>query len=166
MRFLLALCVVVGCTLCGSAMAGAMRRRVRLLESLSQGLRVLRLHMVSMFEPVQQGLRASGCDVLTAVADGMTPGVSAREAWARVLRTQRRRGGGIDALNPEDIAVLNALFEQLGESGRDQQDILLTGTCAALERQIAAARKRTDEADKLYVSLGALTGLMIALVLI
>ena len=52
------------------------------------------------------------------------------------------------------------------ELTNDQQEILLEGVCAALERNLEAARSRTGEVDRLYVSLGALTGLMIALILI
>ena len=166
MRFVLALCMVAGCTLCGSAMAGAMRRRVRLLEEIIRGLKVLRLHMINMFEPVQSALKASGSAVLEALGEQMTPGVSASEAWARVRQTGCRRGGRIDALAPEDLRTRVELFDQLGESGRDQQDLLLNGACAALDRQLEQARKRTAEAARLYISLGALTGLMIALIVI
>lgn len=166
MRFVLALCVVIACTLCGNALAGAARRRVRVLESLFQGLKLLRLHMISMFEPVQQALKASGCGILEAVGREMAPGVSASQAWISVGGVQRRKGGMLDALSPEDIAGLDEMFEQLGESGRDQQDILIGNACAALSRSLKTARDRTAEADRLYTSLGALTGLMIALILI
>ncbi len=166
MRFVLALCVVAGCTLCGSAMAGAARRRVMLLDALIQGIRRMRPHMIGMFEPVKRALEASGCPILEAVGGGMGPGVTASAAWLGVRKAEGRRGGGIDALTPEDIDILNGLFDRLGESGRDQQELLLSGVCAALQRNLEAARRRVGEADRLYISLGALTGLMIALILI
>ena len=166
MRFVLALCVVAGCTLSGSVMAGAVRRRVRLLEALIQGIGRMRPHMIGMFEPVGRALEASGCPLLEAVGAQMQPGVGVSEAWAVARRAEGRRGGGIDALTPEDTEILNRLFDQLGETGRDQQELLLTGVSAALERNLEAARKRVGEADRLYISLGALTGLMIALILI
>lgn len=166
MRFVLALCVVVACTLCGNAMAAASRRRVRLLGSILPGLKRLRLHMISMFEPLHQALGASGCAALEAVAGQMSPGVSAAQAWAALCGAERRRGGGLDALAPADMRALDTLFDQLGESGRDQQELLIGGACAALEAQLEVARQRAAEADRLYVSLGALTGLMIALILL
>lgn len=166
MRFVLALCVVAACTLCGNAMAAAARRRVRLLEALIQGLKRLRLHMISMFEPVRHALMASDCEILGAVGGNMAPGLSAARAWAATRAAARRKGGALDALDPEDLRALDGMFDQLGESGRDQQDLLIGGACAALERQLEAARRRTAEADRLYVSLGALTGLMIALILL
>ncbi len=166
MRWVLALCVVAGCTLSGCAMAGAARRRVRLLEALIEGVRRMRPHMIGMFEPVKRALEASGCPILEAVGGGMDPGVTASAAWARARKAEGRRGGGIDALSAEDLEILDGLFEQLGETGRDQQELLLNGVCAALQRNLEDARRRVGEADRLYISLGALTGLMIALILI
>ena len=166
MRFILGLCVVAGCTLCGSAMAGAQRRRVRLLESVINGLRLLKLHTVSMFEPLPQALGATGCAVLEGVGSQMTPGASAAQAWEGFKKREGRRGGGIDALSPEDVRALDELFSLLGESGRDQQEIALGNACAALSVQLENARRRAAEADRLYVSLGSLIGLMIALVMI
>ena len=164
MRFVLALCVVVGCTLCGSAMAGTHRRRVCLLEALLRGIKLLRLHMISMFEPVQQALSATECPMLEGVVAHMKPGMSAKEAWNALRAAEARRG--FDALSPSDLEALDALFGQLGESGRDQQELLLNATLDTLGRNLDSARQRNAEADRLYISLGALTGLMIALIVI
>lgn len=168
MRFALALCVVVGCALCGATMTGARRRRIRLLESLVKGIRLLRVNMIVMLEPVQHALKASGSGALEAVSAAMArnPGVSAAEAWKDVCQSKRRRGGEIDALSQEDVLALDKLFEQLGESGREQQDILLNATCEKLGQNLEAAKRQAAEADRLYISLGAMTGLMIALILI
>ena len=166
MRVALALCVVVGCALCGSAMAMGQRRRVRLLEALLRGVKLLRFHMLRMSEPVRQALISSGCAALEAAGRAMGPGIGAAEAWARVRREAARKGGGLDALTPEDLRALDALFERLGESGRESQEIQLDAACAALERSLEAARRRSAESDRLYLSLGTLTGLMIALILI
>ena len=147
-------------------MAGTLRRRVRMLESMTESIKLLRLHMISMFEPVQYALRSSGCNLLESIGEQMTPGVSAAEAWGKIRCSERKRGGMVDALAPEDLEVLDALFDRLGESGRDQQEIMLNGISGTLGRNLEAARRRTAEADRLYVSLGALSGLMIALIVI
>ena len=95
MRFVLALCVVAGCTLSGSAMAGAARRRVRLLEALIQGIGRMRPHMIGMFEPGGRALEASGCPLLEAVGAQMErPGATSRSCcspgsaprWSGTLR--------------------------------------------------------------------------------
>ena len=166
MRLILALCVVAGGTLCGSAMSGGVRRRVKALESLASGIRLLRVHMIGMFQPVHQALGGTECPLLESVSRAMTPGGSAASAWQSVREKECRRGRALDALTAEDLEALDRLFDGLGESGRDRQEILLTQTLEALTRFLESARRRAGEADRLYVSLGALTGLMAALVVI
>ena len=166
MRFMLALCAVAGGTLCGSAMSGGVHRRVRTLESLIHGVKLLRVHMIGMFQPVPQALSAAECPLLEALSEAMTPGISASAAWQAVRERERRRGGRLDAMTEQDIDALNTLFDGLGESGRDQQGILLSTACDTLERSLEAARSKAGEADRLYVPLGALTGLMAALLVI
>ena len=166
MRLLLALCAVAGGTLCGSAMSGGARRRVRTLESAASGIKLMRVHMIGMFQPVSHALSAAECPLLEAVGEAMAPGVSASEAWTMVRDRERRRGGRLDALTPEDLAALDRLFSGLGESGLDQQKLLLSETIGMLDRSLENARSRSGDADHLYVPLGALTGLMAALVVI
>ena len=166
MRLALALCIVVGCTMCGRALAGSARRRAVLLAALAGGLRLLKLHMTSMFETVQHALSSTGCDLLARVGESMAPGDSADDAWRRVARRERRQGGLCDALTADDEAILNRMFKALGESGRDAQELLLSGTIEALGRNLEAARARAAEADRLYVSIGMLIGLMLALMVI
>ena len=122
--------------------------------------------MTGMFEPVQQSLSRSECELLSMVGGGMGPGIGAEGAWQVVRKAQRRRGGLIDALAGEDIQALDRLFSQLGTSGRDAQELLLNGVAQELEQNLSSARLRAAEADRLYVSLGLLTGLMLALIVI
>lgn len=166
MRFILALCVVVGCTLCGKALAGASRRRVELLDQLIQGIRMLRVHMTGMFEPVQHALDRTDCPLLNRIGSDMRAGVSAGSAWAGIQEREQRRGGMIDALTREDRQALDGLFMRLGETGRDAQEVLLSGAVRTLEQNRESARHRAGEAEKLYVSLGMLTGLMLALIVV
>ena len=117
-----------------------------------------------MLEPVATALAGAECPAYERVGRAMRPGVSAGETWTGVAIAERRRGGLIDALTSEDRTALDGLFSQLGESGREQQDILLTGTISALNRSLEAAEARAREAEKLYLSLGVLVGLMLALI--
>lgn len=166
MRLALALCVVVGCGLCGNAVAASYRRRVELLTALAQGVRVLRVHMLRMLEPVSAALSGSGCAVLQKVGRGMAPGESVGQSWRCVAEHESVRGGLIDALNPADKQALDRLFEQLGESGREQQELLLSSTLELLARQLAEAEAAALAAERLYRSLGVLAGLMLALIVI
>lgn len=120
--------------------------------------------MLRMLETASQALSASDCPLLRQTGAAMTPGVSAREAWAAVCAAESRRFGGLDALTREDREALDGLFDGLGESGRGQQAILLSETLKALEQNLESAAARAREAERLYGSLGLLTGLMLALI--
>ena len=165
-RIILALALVAGCTLCGKTLAEAARRRVRLLCSLSEGVKLLRTRMMSLFEPVAQLLCQSECPALAQVGNRMDSGRSAAQAWTEVKARTRRQGGQLDALNDGDRQVLDQMFEHLGESGREAQALMLSGAAQALELRCEDARKRAAEADRLYVTLGLLIGMMLALMVI
>lgn len=121
--------------------------------------------MTNMLEPVRDALSGAGCNVLTEVGTGMSAGVSAGESWSRLKAVQRRRGGMLDALNANELQVLDRLFERIGESGREAQAVLIEGTLVAMEPLAEAARRTAGEADRLYLSLGVLIGLMLALII-
>ena len=165
-RIALGACIVVGSTLIGRSLTGAARRRAAALRDLLDGTKQLRIHMISMFEPVQNALAQTECKLLEAVGGSMSGGKSAGAAWQAERMKLRRTGGPIDALKASDMQILDGLFAHLGQSGREAQETLLTGTIQALEQQWQAAKARASEADRLYISLGLLVGLMLALIVI
>ena len=166
MRLVLALCIAVGCAMCGRAVAGAARRRADTLRALRNGLRMLKLHMTGMFQPLKPALSATGCQLLERLAAELRPGEGASGAWARLRIRECRPGGLCDALTREDLAALDRLFDGLGESGREAQELLIAEGIAALDMLYDQARTRAAEADRLYTSLGLLTGLTLALIAI
>lgn len=165
-RVALALCVVLGGTLCGKAAADAVRRRYRTLAALADDLQTLRIHMTGMLQPVQCALEKAGSPLLQRVAEGMRSGTSAAGAWNAIRGEAARRGGAADALTEADFDALDALFAGLGQSGREEQEVLLSASLERLGQLRDSARKKTAEADRLYVSLGFLVGLMLALIVI
>lgn len=166
LRVILALCVVLFSTLCGRAMADGVRRRALSLQSISESLRRLRVRMTGMFEPVSGALAQSGCPLFEAVSDGMRDGASAGEAWRAVSAQESKRGGLVDCLTNADISALTTLFDGLGQSGREEQEILLSAAVGRVEALRAEAEARMSEAERLYARLGLLIGLMLALIVI
>ena len=134
------------------------------MNRLIQGIRVLRVRMLRMLEPVNIALAGSDCAMLRQVGAAMRPGMSAGEAWL-AYRKQAGRSG-VDVLAGEDCVVLDQLFAQLGESGREQQSILLDSTVTALGKNLLQAEKRLRETERLYVSVGMMVGLILALAVI
>lgn len=158
-RLILAAVVVVGATLCGKALSDAARLRAKTLRELTEDVRLLRVHMVSMFEPVPDSMARANSSILQKVSEGMKTGLSAAAAWEK-LRMKAH------VLSREDREALDGLFEQLGESGRESQDALLTGTAEKLARLAEAAEERARAAERLYGTLGLLVGLALALIVI
>ena len=165
-RIALSACIVLGSALCGRAMADATRRRAKALKALAEGLRVLKIHMTGMLEPVQCALGAANCPLLALVADGMSGGRSAADAWRAVKPGATRRGGPAEALTPPDVHVLDRLFERLGQSGRAEQGTLIMAAIEDVEALRGEADRRAAQTGRLYTSLGFLTGLMIALIVV
>lgn len=165
-RIALAICVVLGCALCGRALADAARRRANTLRALSEGVKVLRIHVTGMLEPVRCALAAANCPLLSMVSGAMDDGRSAGEAWRSVRRAVMKRGGPGDALTEKDARVLDVLFDRLGQTGREEQGALIGAAQEQLETLLDAAVKRAAEAGRLYTSLGMLTGLMLALIVL
>ena len=166
MRVALTICLVLGCALCGRALADAARRRAGALKALAEGVRVLKIHMTGMLEPVQCALRSARCPLFAVVADGMGDGKSAGEAWRTARPAAMRRGGAAEALLESDARVLDALFDRLGQSGRSEQGALLSGAIDDLEALRDEAAKKAAETGRLYTALGLLIGMMIALILV
>lgn len=165
-RLILGLCLVLFSALIGKVLADGVRRREATLTSVVDGLRRLRIHMTSLFEPVQIALKHADAPLLSMIAEGMSGGESAMEAWKSLEKRAIRRGGAADSLNEADLQILAQLFSGLGQSGREEQDLLLSGTIEALERQRVSAQAKVWEAERLYVTLGLLIGLMLALIVL
>ena len=163
---MLAICAVLGSTLCGKAASDAVRRRYRVLAALAEDMQTLRIHMTGMLMPLQCALDRAGSALLKQVAEGMREGRSAADAWQSIRGSAVRRGGPADALSAEDIGALDTLFGQLGQSGREEQEALLDASMETVSRLRDGALKKAGEADRLYVSLGFLIGLMLALIVI
>ena len=106
-----------------------------------------------------ESLASASSPLLQKVAEGMRAGLSAAAAWEK-LRPKPH------ALNREDREALDGLFARLGETGRESQDALLTGTAEKLERLSEFAGEKARAAERLYGTLGLLIGLVLALIVI
>ena len=163
---ILALCVVLGGALIGKSMSDCVRRRAASLRAITDGLKRLRVRMTGMFEPVQTALLRADSPLFSMLSEAMADGMSAGEAWERALPKSRRRGGPLDSLSDSDQQALSSLFAGLGQSGREEQDLLVGAAIRELETHLEGAQAKAREADRLYTTLGLLIGLMLALIVI
>lgn len=166
LRLVLAAVIVAGCGLCGRSMACSAVRRQRLIGEMLDALRLLRVQIVSMLEPLDRALRQTDLPLFAATADALAGVDRASEAWRAVCARECRRGGAADCLEQGDRDVLDRLFEHLGESGRAAQDAAIRACIEAMEAIHAEAKERAAATGKLYGSVGFLTGLAIAVLII
>ena len=161
-RILMATAIVAGSSLCGLAMTDAARQRARALRTLGEDIRRMRTQMLGMFAPVRDGLELSASPLLRRVGEGMAEGLSAGDAWRR----QARLPGCGAMLAREDKEALDALFGELGETGRERQDALLSSAAQRLGELLEGATEQARRAERLYGALGMLIGLLAALLVI
>ena len=166
LRIVLAAFVVLGSALAGRSLAGAARRRASTLKELCEGVRLLKIHMLSLLESTETALSGSPSGILRAVASGMNGGLSAGESWQTQKPGLRKRGGAADCLDETDLRLLDRLFSQLGVSGKEEQQALLQGAIQEFGERADTAREKSAQADRLYLTLSALIGLMLALIVI
>ena len=166
LRLVLAAVIVAGCGLCGRSMAWSAARRQRLIGEILDALRMLRVQIVSMLEPLDRALRQTEMPLFVSVADALAGAGGTSEAWKTVCTKECRRGALADCLEQGDRDVLDRLFEHLGESGRTAQDAAIRACIEALETIHAGARERAATTGRLYGTVGFLTGLAIAVLMI
>jgi len=158
--------VVAGCTLCGKSFASAAERRCRLLFELLNALRLLRVGIVRYSEPLKNALRNSGSPLFARTAEALDASESIFDAWQSVKMRSMAHGCECDCLSAKELSALDRLFERLGESGRLSQDENVCACIAAIELIHEEARAQASIYGRLYTSVGFLTGLAIAVLIV
>ena len=133
---------------------------------VSEALKTLKWHIVSRFEPVQLSLMRSGSDLMETVGRRMETGTSAAAAWMAIKQDRTVGRKWLSAYTEGDTELLDRLFGELGQSGRQAQGDLIDGVQEALRARIRSLETEARAADKLYGPLGLLLGLMLALILL
>lgn len=161
-----AACVMTAASAWGGQMlASTQTRRAETLREALTGAKRLSVEMLERRAPVREALSACGgmfAEIAGQMADGAPPG----EAYGRALTGLRSRGGRLDCLEEGDLAALRRLFDGLGAGGLQAQRLVLSEAAEELERLVEQALRKRREHGRLYGSLGALTGLAAALMLL
>lgn len=165
-RLALAALIVVLCGLCGRSLAWAASRRGRLLRETLNALKLLRIQIVNHLEPLERALGQSGSPLFESVARRLGGEGSAAEAWRQTIGEEGRRGKAADSLSKGDLQALERLFDHLGESGRADQNEAIRACIASLELARDEAAEYSARIGRLYTSMGILTGLAIAVLII
>ena len=166
MKLTLLLCVVLACTLCGQALSGAAERRRKMLEELLRALRTLRIQIFNLLEPLQTALTQTKYPLFAETARNLSREGSVGETWRLVRKEACMKGKYADCLTACDIAALDRLFDQLGGSGLETQNEAISVCIMSVEELLSDSKKHCAQVGRLYTSIGFLTGLGAAILMI
>lgn len=165
-NLLIACVMIVGCTLCGSAFAAVYQRRKSCCCEILEALRFLKINMVEQLKTVGDALGESEMSLFKSVAQEMTGVCDVADAWQKIRNLETRRGCFADCLTERELRPLDRLFRRIGVSGKEEQELCISGCIAEYELLSEAADKKAERSGKLYASLGSLIGLTLAVLLV
>lgn len=152
-------------TLAGIVIAKSYKNRVIDLEEMKNALNMLETKMRFTYEPIpeifkeiSQNMKSSVSNIFIQAANNMkdqTAGI----AWSVALDSSQTN------MKEEDITVLKRLNKLLGKTDIEGQISEIELTNHFLEKQIEKAREEQEKNEKLYKTLGMITGLAIVIVL-
>ena len=158
--------ILLACAGVGRALSNARRRRMELLGEVLAAMRVLRLRMLNSMEPRGILMRKSDSGLFRELGNRLWEGGGLRECWHELREEQSHRGGMLDSLNEEDLLLLDSFFQNLGQSGREEQCALFSTVIARMEEEQKLARQRYADASKVYMALGTLIGIGICVLIV
>lgn len=157
--------VIVGaCAFAGRSLAKADMRRASMLAETMDSMQLLRIHMLDGLAPLNTALCRSNGYIMKSTGELMAD-MTVTEAWLEISAKQTVKGGRLDSLDREDIAVLDRFFYDIGRSSQEELRHIFDTTIRELGRLEAAARTGGDRKYRMYTSLGALTGLAVVVAL-
>lgn len=162
LKWTMVLCIIIASTLCGYSLAGAASEKQKFLMGLVSAVKKLRICVVDMMLPIEQALKQTGFLLFCEVADRIVKERSLYDAW-RMTSDSGRISVNLSA---SEKNTLDELFMQLGGSGRSMQDELLCGHICVFEMYADEARERAAKVCRVYASIGFLTGMAIAILLV
>lgn len=166
LKAMLLVVILLACTAVGRSLSGARRRRAEVLGELLAAMRVLRLRMLNSMEPLGILLRKSDSQLFRQLGNELRAGASLRDCWQERRAVETLRGGALDSLGADDLAILDGFFHHLGGSGRDEQSELFSGAIAAMEEAQTHARRSYADASKVYTALGTLVGIGLCVLIV
>lgn len=147
-----------------------MGRRIRELENLEQMLMQLMFNVTFLSLPMAEAIRRTASsqsgeirifmEHITGLMD-MFPHITAEEAWQESVRYC----GYSSVLCAEDISVLNAFAQNLGQGDANHVKNAIQLTLARIKINIEQAREKKQKDGRLCKSMGFLCGILVVLVL-
>ena len=148
----------------GRSISLSAERHCRQLSQTIEAIRLLKLQITDRLEPVAEALMQTEFPPFQLVSSQMRDNFSAIQAWNEI--SSKGKGHAVDCLNESEKKQIGYMFNRLGAGGLTEQEELISTCCIHLERALSDAQARAKEVCKLYTSLGFLTGLFIAILIV
>lgn len=152
-------------TLIGILIAKSYKNRVSDLEEMKNALNMLKTKMKFTYEPIPEifkeiskNTKLGISDIFLNASENMK-NVSAGKSWNIALESSKTN------MKEEDINILKGLNKLLGKTDIDGQISEIELTNNFLDKQIEKAIKEQEKNEKLYRTLGMITGLTIVIIL-
>ena len=164
-RMLAALMLTAACAGMGYSAARRQDRRRRALSELGQAVDRLEINMLEKRMPLDEAMKRAGHSLFECAAD-MMDALPPQECLKRAAEAMNARMGALDALTQGDMTAIYHLADELGRQDAHRQRLLLHETRGELRALEEQAARQAAEKNRLYISLGALGGLMLSVALV
>lgn len=168
MRLLAAALAAALCAFIGFMRAGRAQDRLKLINSFLSDIRKLSMQIEFTSDPIciimdkisaSSELSAIWNDILYCMNDGMT----CKDAWDAATKNQDEL---LAALEREELTSLSDFFSTLGKTDKNTEKKNAEYAYKLLEDISARLNKKTEDSVKLCKSVGLLTGIGFAILII
>ncbi|MBQ9658001.1 MAG: stage III sporulation protein AB [Clostridia bacterium] len=154
-------------TLIGNIKSKKYIDRVKELKDLKMSFNIIETKirytykpLKDIFEELSKGSEKEKIKELLANLSQSLENLSMQEAWESALNTTKLN------LNEEDLGVISPIGKMLGKTDKDGQVSELKVIMTFLDKQIEKAEIEKAKNEKLYKTLGLITGMAIVILLI
>lgn len=165
-KTIILLLVFVVATAIGILISEKYKNRVKDLKEMKNALNMFQTKIKFTYEPIPEIFKDISIKTTNNIgkifekASQQMKSKTAGQAWELALDTVPT------SLNAEDIQILKGLNKLLGKTDLDGQISEINLTNTFLNTQIERAEKEREKNEKLYKSLGAITGIAMVILLI
>ncbi|MBQ9833211.1 MAG: stage III sporulation protein AB [Clostridia bacterium] len=170
MRFLLAFFTAVLCAVFGLRKAKALTARTKLLGFLADDINGLINSMEYSRAPVLKLISSlTPCRAESfwrMLEENISEHEELHDAYKKTMAQLKSEKTGFEKLHEDDLVVLDEFFSLLGKGSMENERRNARGILSRLETLEKDARQAQEKGGKLYSSLGILSGLAFAIIIL
>ena len=165
-KIILLFFIFTGTALIGIMLANKYKNRTKELYELKKAFNYIKSKIEYTYEPIKEifidisyNTSENISNIFSNTAIKLDE-LSAEEAWLNAINTSK------NYLNKDDIEIIKDFGKTLGQTDKKGQIDKTNLTLEFLDRQILDAENEQDKNEKLYKTLGIITGMGLVIILI